>query len=363
MSVQRLFGNDYTPRAPVERRRTPLENPRFRALHRTPVVVGLRRTAWVGALALLLLSGPAAAAPSSYVAGRVSVAFPSLTPGVDLRDTSNLSVGSNLTVDQVLEVHPSASMPTVVAVAFPSNLTVSNATVPGGGSTVTMRADLTVYPSEAAPWAGPEGLVSPDGAPLGFAHLLVRYVVAPSGARPSGVTANWTVSSWPVRSPSDAVGLQLGVATIEGTGFVACTSVPLAGSPACDGTALPSGATIWGAAVTGLEGEAGGGLLAAVGWEARVASGPTAGDAVLAGIYAESPTEGHLVLAVPSGGAPTISSDLTFGLVPPPIPLPVPTVLRATPTAFLGALAAFGALGLVGTAWYRRRARAIEAEL
>jgi hypothetical protein len=362
--LQRLFGNDYTP----PRRVSPGHRMARRTLPRTRIPVPWRTAALVsGPLVLLLLVGPGLASagmPAPYSAsslGGVEVTVPSLYPQVEISQVGNATIASTLALDQFLEATPGGAAPSVVAVALPSNISATNAS---GGFPVRLTADLTVYPSSAPLWSGPNDLVQPDGAPLGTAQLWVNYSLGDPADSAQGVTVNWSVADWPWLSSSDLLGVQLSVATPSATSVVACTgALSTVGTPGCPGSTAPSSAAGWLPRAAALQAAFPGGPSALLHWPSGFALPGGASATVSVGVIASTPSTGHVIVAAPADGASRVSSGLAFSLLPPVVALPAPLLVRGELGPYVAGALASVAAGLAGVLLYRRRAAAIERAL
>jgi hypothetical protein len=361
--LQRLFGNDYTPPGRV--------SPGHRMAQRTPpptrIPVPWRTAALAGGTLLLLLLGPGLASagmPAPYSAsssGGVEVTVPSLYPQVEISQVGNATIASTLALDQFLEATPGSAAPSVVAVALPSNISATNGT---GGFPVRLVAALTVYPSSAPLWSGPNNLVQPDGAPLGTARLWVNYSLGDPTDSAQGVTVNWSVAGWPWLSASDLLGVQLSIATPTATSIVACTGAPATvEAPGCPGPAAPSTATTWLPRATALQAAFPGGPSALLHWPSGLEVPGGAPATVSVGVIASTPTTGHVIVAGPADGASRVSGGLAFSLLPPLVALPAPLLVHGELAPYVAGALASGAAGLAGVLLYRRHAAAIEREL
>ena len=369
MTVQGLFGNDYSPgsRLAGTGARMADRDPRRR--------VGRFRfstfTIAAAALAALALSGGAlgthamSAPLSAASAGNVEVTLPSAYPDVQLSAVGNQSVASAFAIDQLLEATPSATAPTVVAVALPSNVTVTNGTPSNGTARplVTLSATLTVFPSNAGLWQGPGDLVQPAGAPLGTADLSIRYALTPPSDPSQGVTTSWTVSGWPWVAPSDLLGLQLSLSTPLARALVACTgpssSVDRAG---CPGPSVSGTSGLWSPGIVGVQGSVPRGLSSLVTWDGFSASGGAAAP-VSVGVLSTSPSSGHLLLAAPVHGSSGASGTISFSLLAPLPSVAAPYLVRGETGWYGIGLAAFAAAGIAAVALFRSRGRRAEREL
>jgi hypothetical protein len=346
-----------------------------RSLHRRRRLP-IAGAAALGALALLTLwAAPAGALPaathalahpySSYSTGRVDVILPSALPDVELQDAQNASVGAGLSVDQILEVVPSMPTPQVVAVAFPSGLSAFNSSAPSGASTlpISLTATLQVYPADAALWAGPGATVTPDGGPLGVAHLAINYSLPSSPAPSTGVAIAWTVTSWPWQHASDLLGVQLGLTTQGGNGLTACGgSPPLAAASRCPGTPLRSGEAVWGSPYVALEGEGATAPTASVTWGPTATTAAGARVPVTAGALGQTGSYGHLFLGASADGSPVVQGSISFSLLNPSFAA-APFLLHGEVGWYAASAAASAAAGLIAVVAYRRHNRSIESSL
>ncbi|HUI38705.1 MAG TPA: hypothetical protein VLY85_03635, partial [Thermoplasmata archaeon] len=280
-------------------------------------------------------------------------------------EITNSSIASDLSVDQILEVSAATGTPRVVAVAFPANLQSFNGSTPAGATLpFDLTAGLAVLPANASLWAGPGATVQPIGAPLGTARLDINYSAEPSSQPGAGVVLNWSVSGWPWISVTDLLGIQLGMSTPSGTGFVACSDGSHgAVSSDCPGTGLAPGGTIWTSSVTGVDDGTGNGSAATVAWTSTLEADTGTRAPVTAGVFAQSPTTGHLLLAAPAGGARQVAGSIRFALLSPTLPVPAPLLVHGETGWFAGSLVAFAAAGSLGWWGYRRRSDRLEREL
>lgn len=309
---------------------------------------------------------PLAGPYSTSSAGGVQVSFPSAYPEVELSEAGNSSAPSSLSIDQVLEATASASAPKIVAVALPSDIVVTNGTVAPGSSSdlFDLTASLTVYPSNAGLWQGPNNLVQPDGAPIGTAHLAIRYSLSSPSNPSQGATTQWTLTGWPWISANDLLGVQLTLSTPSARGLVACTGGP--DSPdtaACTGPALGSMSGLWDPSIRGIQGSEPRGPTAVVDWGTGFDTPRGTAAPVTVGVLALAPSESHLVLAAPAGGSSSVSANVSFALLPPVLSIASPLIVHGESGWYLaGAAASSGATAFAVLA-YRHRQRAIEAQL
>jgi len=328
--------------------------------------------ALAAAAAVVLLAGPALAgsAPtvtpwSHYDTGRVNVVFPSTLPGVELIQDANASLTATLELAGIYEINTTASGgPAVVAGAFPESATGFNGTTTGSasGAPVELFANLAIYPVDLGLF-DPATTVAPTGAPTGTTSLTLSYSPTTSTETAAGVGINWTVGAWPLAHPGDLLALAFDFAYAAGASVTACRgatvlSVP---QPACAGTDIGIGGSVWGAAYTSLEGEAGPGPVAVVSWTETVLYG-TAASPVDIGAYSSGAGAARLVVAsAPVGSAPA-RGTVGFALVAP-TPSAAAVLLTGDLGPYVGALAGLGAVAGIATVAYRRRERAARAAL
>ncbi|MCI4349466.1 MAG: hypothetical protein L3J93_04550, partial [Thermoplasmata archaeon] len=268
--------------------------------------------------------------------------------------------------DQVLEVRDEAGTPTVVAVAYPSQIATSNGSTPGSSSPnlVSLSAALTVYPANASLWAEHGALVAPIGGPTGSARLAIEYSVGTGSAPGSGVLLNWSIDSWVWSTTTDLLGLQLGMQTPQGVGIVACNGVLDSDALVpCTGTTLASGGSIWAGSIGGVEDRSASGAAATVSWASTASAGSASPATITAGVLAQSSVEAQLLLAAAGSGSSHLSGSVSFTLHPPVALPPAPALIHGQADWFGGALLGFAFACSLGAFGYRRAVRRSESEL
>ncbi len=372
MTLQGLFGNGYSlnpgssPRRMMASRSTTRVRPPGPAFARralAPTVLFLFLGTAIGAAAGATPATPYSAATS----GALEVTIPTEYPQVVLSTAGNASVNATLSIDQVLETTPTTPDPTVVAVAL---LSESDIQGPSGASPASpnglplyLSADLTVYPSDANLWAGPEGLVQPNGAPLGTAHLWANYSLAPGAPGNGGVAVSWTVTGWPYVSASDLLGVQMSLETPSAASATGCTHPGASvDEPGCAGGHSFPGGGGWAGGVVGVQQRMAGGSTALLNWSNVVgASGAAAAPTI--GLYVPQPARGEIVLAAPASGAPRVAGSVDLSLLPPEPLSSIPALVKGDPWSYALGAGVSVSVGVGGLLAFRRRERSLDRTL
>ncbi|MCI4347485.1 MAG: hypothetical protein L3J97_02555 [Thermoplasmata archaeon] len=296
------------------------------------------------------------------------ILFGSPLPQVEIRPTSNTSLGATLGLDYLLEIAPNVTSPAhplVLSVAAPQVLQHFNGTISlhGASSYVRLIATLPVYPANTSLWA--HGVDVPAATNIAKQAILeVNYSLQTGSDGSPGVLVSWSVSGWPWVNPSgDQLALEYIVQVESGSGFQTCAGAPSANNPGatCPSRALTTGQAVWGSSLTALKGTGPAGSVAWVSWSAHVGSSQNQSPAVTVGAYLEQPGTSALVIAAPADGSDAVSGATLFllssgnlgGLGPLTGNLPV----------YGAAAGVFVAAASAGIVVSRRRDRSIAREL
>lgn len=371
--VQRLFDKGYTPASAHSLTRTGGSTIDGRRPHPAPRIVP--SAAWLAAGLVLgiVAAGVAAAAPlapspwDQYDTGRVSVVFPEQLPVVELVQDANASVSATLQLTGIYELSSGPlSNATIVAAAFPAQAASFNGTASPapGAAPVALTAQLAAFPVRAQVWQT-GGFLAPLGGALGQTTLSVSYSDTTTTTNGAGVAINWSLSSWPWVAPHDYLALSLAFGYAANGALTACTATSLLyhAAPPCVGSDVPNGSALWGAGFSSVEGEGGGGPVAAVSWGSSVAFGASTSP-VTVGALANGTGKGDLLLSAPEAATGTgASGTVAFALVAPVPPAVVATLLHGSALVYGGAAAAAALVSVAGVLAYRRHDRRVRDEL
>ena len=332
--------------------------------------VALAAALLAGALAWLPV-GTAGSVPSAahafaaYDTGRVSVVLASAHPSVTLVQDANPSVSAVLSATEVVELTPSGTGYSVLAVAAPTLATSFNGSRPSGSIApwaLSLAAALPVRASSGALWNGSGTSSGPTaGATFGIAELRVDFAPGPSTDSGTSLLVGWTVSNWPLSDPNDILGVVFTMNAANTTTLQSCQASSALAAPACSGSSLSSGQVRWNGGTVGVEADGASGALASVGWSPSDTNGSAAPAISGARI---APTGGFDVVVANPSGAAASAGVVSFSLyAPTQLPTsPAAVVVGSGPIYLIAAsLAAGGALG--GLALYRDRDERLSREL
>jgi hypothetical protein len=400
--VQRVFGNSYTEREPLKDAPVTADVPRpaerLRASSRARPIASWRRPrgrfallAALSALAAIASVGSAAAAGlgpipatsvgahpySTYSNGRVVVVVPKALPGVDLFQVANGSIGAELVLENVFELHSNPlnpDQPRIVRAATPAAAQQFNASVPTGPApavgtfALNFSAQLHVASASQVLWQEPQGtfVASPAAIlPTQPTTIVASFALLPSsaGSASQGVSVGWTVANWPWQNASDSLAAEFEFVVATGTGFVGCASSAalLAPSPNCPGSALAPDAILCEPGINSVQGNDAQGPASEVRWSPTARAGATTVPASMCAYYA-APGTSRIAVATESRGATTVTESGSFSLLAP-IPPPIVALVRGNPPVYAGALALFAAAAVGGVVVYRLRDRRLRERL
>ncbi len=358
----------------------------FRPVHRPglgrtrALVLFLLAPALLCASAALAVGHPTASAAtgSSYggfISNRVDIVFPAPTPGIELLDHSNHSIGVGLTISHIVEMLPgTASDPIVVQVASPTNgspFEPTSATSGQDSFALNLHGLLPVLPTHAPLWTNPVGSLPTNSSGSGFpptapeATLVVSYQLTTGPTNLQGLELSWSIKGWPWLAHNDLLGIEAMFTVFNATSFRVCPALAAvnASESQCHGGALAPGATLWNSpTLTSVLGEDRQGLTAGLAWGTTQSATGVGPEPVSAGTYYAEPNLDRVTLASSAQGASNVTSDARLALALPPSLAGVPKVL-GNPWAFGVASVVFAAVAMGAIVAYRRREERIREQL
>jgi hypothetical protein len=326
-----------------------------------------------GAIAFVLLSVAAVTLPSvgagapspvgtsfsNYDTGSIHVVLPTAVPTIRLSQDADGTVASTLSLDRVLELrtsgHDASTGPAIAAVAFPNALQSYNTSSPGGGLSLVLTAQLTVYRTSGVlfPSASVNG-PTPTLTPISPTTLSVTVV---SDADSNRVDVQTQVTGWPWVSETDLLALSWVFSVPGAVGYAGCVgTVPTAiPSKACEGTPFSTGSSSWNVSLGGLEGLGANGPIAQLAWNASAAVDGTH-QSLSVGESTTSAGSAVAVFGTTGLGSAPLTFGISYALVVPPL---APVTLHGTLLPFLGGAVGAAVLGASGVLAYRRRERSL----